>query len=86
MGLNSLTGERVGVSMFQDPEFTTESTRWYYIDNPGIPFHWYGPAALYDNKIILKSGDSLILKYRVMIMHDEKQKDLEAAYHNYIYK
>ncbi|MFC2123292.1 DUF6807 family protein [Bacteroidota bacterium] len=86
MGLKSLTGEKVGVCMFQNPDYTTEYTRWYYQDNSDIPFFWFGPAALYDHKIILKKEEPLTLKYRVMILPGEKKDELEEAYHHYIYE
>ena len=85
MRFNSLRGEKVGVVMFQHPDYTTESTRWYFIINPEQPFFFFSPAALYDRKIELKRGDSLILKYRVWILSETDEDILAEKYHHYIY-
>jgi len=85
MGFNTLTGETAGVSIMQDPEFTTPNTSWYIIRTPDIPFFYYSPAVIYDGKIILKKGEQLHLKYRVCIIPGKTSMEkLEQKYNEYI--
>ena len=85
MGFNSLTGEKAGMAMFQHPDYTLETTRWYYLTDKNQPFFFYSPAAIYDGKYSLKKGDSLILKYRVWILSDASDEILTEKFHHYIY-
>ena len=85
MGFSSLTGDTAGVSIIQDPRFTTTNTSWYIIRTPEIPFFYYSPAVLYDGKIILKKGEQLHLKYRVCIIPGETgMEELENKYNEYL--
>jgi len=84
MGFSSLTGERVGIGMFQHPEYTTSSTRWYYVNDAKIPFFYYSPASIYDKNIKLLKGESLTLKYRVWILGQTSEKLLESKYRQYL--
>lgn len=86
MGFKGLTGDAVGLAMFQHPDFTTESTRWYFLTNETQPFYFFSPAALYKSKIELKKNESLILKYRVWILKEANEDSLNEKYHHYIYK
>jgi hypothetical protein len=85
MGFNTLTGEKAGICMLQNPEFTTSTTSWYVINDPDIPFFYYSPAVLYDGKIVLKKGKDLHLKYRVWLLPGENGKEeLEKKYDEYV--
>jgi len=86
MGFHTLTGGKAGVAMFQHPDFTTSSTRWYYTIDSQTPFIFFTPAAVYDTKIELKKDDSLVLKYRVWVLPVASEKILEEKYHHYIYE
>jgi hypothetical protein len=84
MGFNSLTGEKVGMSIFPDPKSTTASTSWYVISDPKIPFYYYSPAILFDSKILLKMGETLQLKYRTWMLSGEISKEkLQKKYNQY---
>jgi hypothetical protein len=83
MGFNSLRGEKVGTAMFQHPEYTTSSTRWYYVTDPVIPFYYFSPAAVYDNRIELKKGESLELKYRVWILSWIDEGEIQDKFNQY---
>jgi len=85
MGFNSLTGEKAGVGMLQHPDYTTETTRWYYLTDKNHPFFFYSPAALYDGKYKLNQGDSLVLKYRVWVLSEASDEILAEKFHHYIY-
>ncbi len=54
MGFNTLTGEKAGICILQNPKYTTSTTSWYVINDPAIPFYYFSPAVLFDGKIILK--------------------------------
>jgi type 1 glutamine amidotransferase len=85
MGLNTLTGEKAGICIFQNQKFTTTTTSWYVINNPEIPFFYYSPAALFDGKIILKKGETLKLKYRIWIIPGKINKEeIESKYTEYV--
>jgi type 1 glutamine amidotransferase len=85
MGFNTLTGETAGICILQNPNYTTPSTRWYVINDPGIPFYYYSPAVLFNGRIILKRGERLHLKYRVWILTGNISKEsLQAKYNEYL--
>jgi hypothetical protein len=85
MGFSTLSGGTAGVSIIQDPEFTTSNTSWYIIRTPSIPFFYYSPAVLYDGPITLKKGEKLKLKYRVLIIPGKTSKEeLEKKYNEYL--
>ena len=85
MGFNTLTGSTAGISIIQDPRFTTTYTSWYIIRTPEIPFFYYSPAVLYDGKIILKKGERLHLKYRVWIIPGKTgREELDLKYLEYL--
>ena len=84
MGFNTLTGEKAGICILQNPEFTTPTTSWYVIKEAATPFYYYSPAALFDGKITLKKGKPLHLKYRVWILAGDIGKEaLKAKYEGY---
>jgi type 1 glutamine amidotransferase len=85
MGFNTLTGEKAGICILQNPKFTTPATSWYVINNPEIPFFYFSPAVLFDSRIILKKGDALHLKYRVWILPGTTGKEkIQAKYDEYL--
>lgn len=85
MGFNSLTGEKAGMAVLQHPQFTTSSTSWYVINDPKIPFYYYSPAILFDRNIVLKKGETLILKYRLWMLPGKVTKDkLQEKYEQYL--
>jgi hypothetical protein len=85
MGFNTLTGDTAGICMFKNPKFTTSATRWYTVNDPNLPFFYYSPCVLYDNKIVLKRGESLQLKYRVWVIPGKPSKtELQKKYELYL--
>ncbi len=85
MVFNTLTGQKAGVCIMQHPDFKTQTTSWYVINDPVIPFYYYSPAVLYDGKIILNKGEPLHLKNRVIILPGEPEKDnLQSLYEEYL--
>lgn len=85
MGFNTLTGENAGICILQNPKYTTSKTSWYVINDPAIPFYYFSPAALFDGMIVLKRGETLHLKYRVLILPGKTGKDeLRIKYDEYL--
>jgi type 1 glutamine amidotransferase len=83
MGFHTLTGDYAGIGMLQHPDFTTPYTRWYYTKDRATPFFFFTPAAIYDKNINLNKGESLILKYRVWILGETTEEELELKYRRY---
>jgi len=87
MGFNTLTGKKAGICVLQNPDYSSPSASWYVINDPITPFFYYSPAVLYDNRIILKRGETLHLKYRVWILPGETSKEyLQSKYDDYVRK
>ena len=85
MGFKSLTGDTAGVCILQNMKFTTSATSWYIINKPEIPFFYYSPAVLFDEKIRLKKGEKLSLKYRTWIIPGQIGKEeLQTKYEEYM--
>jgi type 1 glutamine amidotransferase len=87
MGFNNLAGEKAGIAILTNPQFTTNSTSWYVISDQKIPFYYYSPAILFDNKIVLKKAELLRLKYRIWILPGIVSKEnLEEKSDQYLNK
>jgi hypothetical protein len=75
MGFTTLTKEKVGIAVFQHPDFTTGSTGWYVTKDPKIRFYFFSPAVLFDRKIVLKKGALIQLKYRIWLLAGTAEKE-----------
>lgn len=67
-GFTSLSGQKVGIKIEQDPQFRSETSTWYIINDPLIPFYYFSPAVIFDRPVVLKKGASWKLKYRIRMM------------------
>ncbi len=74
MGFSAPTKDKVGIAVFQHPDFTTNSTGWYVTKDPKIRFYYFSPAVLFDRKIVLKKGALLHLKYRIWLLPGTVEK------------
>jgi hypothetical protein len=85
MGFNTLTGDTAGLCIMQNKEFTTSGMSWYVINDPLTPFYYYSPAVLYNEKIVLRKGEKLHLKYRVWIFPGRIGKqEIQFKYDEYL--
>lgn len=85
MGFNTLTGQKTGLCIMQNPDFSTPTTSWYLVNDPVIPFYYYSPAVLFDGKIILRIGETLQLKYRIYILPGITEKEeLQNLFEDYL--
>lgn len=54
-----------GVAIFDHPANPRHPTPWYLSDNAGMPY--FGPALLFAEPMLLKAGESITLKYRILV-------------------
>jgi hypothetical protein len=70
-GFLSLTGKRVGMKIVLDPQYNLPTCRWYVINDPLIPFFFYSPGVVFDDKVTFRKGENFRLKYRIQMMEGE---------------
>ncbi len=70
-GFQSLTGKRVGMKIELDPQYNLKTCRWYVINDPLIPFFFYSPGVIFDDKVTFKKGANFRLKYRISLLSGE---------------
>ena len=70
-GFKSLTGQRVGMKIETDPQFNLPTSRWYIINDPLIPFFFYSPGVIFDDKVTFKKEESFRLKYTISVLNGE---------------
>ena len=54
-----------GVAIFDHPANPRHPTPWYLSDDAGLPY--FGPALLFAQPMTLKAGQSMTLKYRILV-------------------
>jgi len=85
MGFQGFDGSRVGTAMFISDITKRQGAAWYLIDEEDLPFYYFSPAYLYFEPLILKKGESIRLKYRVMhIAGPVTSEMLTLEYKNYL--
>jgi type 1 glutamine amidotransferase len=85
MDFNTLTGKKAGICILTDTSHTTETTRWYLINDPKTPFYYVSPAVLYNGRIVLRKGEKLNLRYRIWILPGRPEKaSLISKYEQYL--
>lgn len=70
-GFESLTGKKVGIKIEQDAQYRSETSSWYMINDPLIPFYYFSPAVIFDRPVVLKKGTNWRLKYRIQMIEGE---------------
>jgi type 1 glutamine amidotransferase len=73
-GFKSLTGNRVGIKIELDPNYNLPTCRWYVINDPLIPFFFYSPGVVFDDKVTFKKGEDFRLKYKISVIAGELDK------------
>jgi len=85
MGFNTLTGGRAGICIMTNPEYATPETSWYIIRTHAIPFFYFSPGVIYDDKKTLKKGEKLKLRYRSWFLPGEiAESELRERYLEFI--
>ena len=70
-GFRALTGEKVGIAIFDYPENLNYPTPWFVEDREDQPFYYFGPAVIYYGPHTLYKGDNLRLRYRLKLIPGE---------------
>lgn len=70
-GFRSLTGKRVGLKIELDPKYNLPTCRWYVINDPLIPFFFYSPGVIFDDKVTFKKGQDFRLRYRITVEEEK---------------
>ncbi len=78
----TIAGRVAGVAILNHPESLNAPTPWYLIDSE--PMKYMNPAVLCYGPHTLRAGESLTLRYRVVV-HDGalSAEDLQRHYHEY---
>ena len=71
-----------GVAIFDHPRNPRHPTPWYLSDNAGLPY--FGPAMLFASPLTLKAGESMTVRYRVLVHPGLGDKEaLEKEYQQF---
>lgn len=70
-GFQSLTGKKVGIRIELDPKYNFRTCSWYVINDPLIPFFFYSPGVVFDDKVTFRKGENFRLKYTVQVLEGE---------------
>ncbi len=65
--MKDLKGESVSITIFDHPQNLRHPNNWYITKTTNHPFYYFSPAMLFDSKLILKKGEELHLKYRLLV-------------------
>ena len=67
----NLKGQPVEMTIFDHPENRNHPNKWFISNDSETPFYYFSPAVVFDSKLILKKGEKLRLKYRVLVTSGE---------------
>jgi hypothetical protein len=85
MGFKGFDGNLVGSAIMIPGETKREGEAWYSVNNPEFPFYYFSPAYLYLKPQLLKKGERIKLKYRILHLEgDVKREELKNEYDNYL--
>ncbi len=73
--MKNLQGNPVSITIFDHPSNVGYPNNWFISIDEKKPFNYFSPAPLFNSKIILKKGEQLHLKYRMLITSGEKSQD-----------
>lgn len=80
-------GKTAGIAIFDHPKNLRHPSPWYVSMNAKIPFGYFSPAPLFNEPYTLKAGQSLALRYRILIHPDRaNKKSLDAEWKNFTAK
>lgn len=63
----NLKGKPVAMTIFDHPTNAKYPNKWFISNDSVTPFYYFSPALLFDQKLILKKGEKLHLKYRLLV-------------------
>ncbi|MHC4677235.1 MAG: DUF6807 domain-containing protein [Planctomycetota bacterium] len=63
----STEGRAAGIAVFDHPDNLRHPSPGFVIMNPKVPFGYFSPALLFNKPYTLPAGESLTLRYRILI-------------------
>jgi type 1 glutamine amidotransferase/HEAT repeat protein len=79
--VDTATGEIGGIAILQHPSSFRYPTHWHNVMDDKFPFGYFNPAPLWAEPYTLPAGQSLLLRYRILIHPGRGTKDqLDAAW------
>jgi type 1 glutamine amidotransferase len=67
----NLKSQPVSMTIFDHPSNTNHPNKWFISNDPDTPFYYFSPAVIFAKKMILKKGEKLHLKYRLLVTSGE---------------
>jgi type 1 glutamine amidotransferase len=67
----NLKGNSVSMTIIDHPSNPNHPNKWFISNDPVTPFYYFSPAVVFDQKMILKKGEKLHLKYRLLVSSGE---------------
>ena len=67
----SLKGNPVAMTIFDHPQNAHHPNKWFVTNDPQTPFFYFSPALIFDSKLVMKKGNTLHLKYRLLVYPGE---------------
>ena len=82
--MKNLQGEPVSITIFDHPQNLGFPNKWYITTTTNIPFYYFSPAPLFSSKISMKKGETMKLKYRLLITPDKvTEQELKTNWTNF---
>ncbi|HAQ21289.1 MAG TPA: hypothetical protein DCR40_18970 [Prolixibacteraceae bacterium] len=69
--MKDLKGKTVSMTIFDHPSNPNHPNNWFISNDRATPFYYFSPAVVFDQKMILKKGEKLKLKYRLLVSSGE---------------
>lgn len=77
----NLKGQAVSITIFDHPENRNYPNKWFISNDAETPFYYFSPAVVFDSKLILKKGEKLHLKYRLLVSSGEiDQEKIQSSW------
>ena len=76
VGLKDLSGENLGVSIFDHPDNLNYPTPWFIVEDEEQPFYYFSPAPIFNGPHILKKDEKLRFEYRLKLYKGEISKEI----------
>lgn len=81
----NLKGQLVTMTIFDHPQNLNHPNKWFISNDAETPFYYFSPALIFDSKLILKKGDKVHLKYRLLVNAGElDQIKLNSTWEQFI--
>ena len=72
----NLKGQPIAMTIFDHPENINYPNKWFISNDPQTPFYYFSPAVIFDTKLVLKKGDKVNLKYRLLVSPGEMNQTI----------